>query len=203
MRNVIRPRLSLENKSSKSKIFYRLARFFDLSKWVILIAIVIYLGHLFVVSIFAVSGASMEPNFHDKEYLIVNKTFRIIDRIQRGDVAIFKFPGDPNELYIKRIIGLPGDTIEIKDKAVWVNGRKMIEMYLTKDMVTDKLSNQQKWHLGANEYFVMGDNRENSNDSRVWGSLPKENIVGIANFVILPAAMAGKIPIPDYYTSSK
>lgn len=190
-------------KQGKNKFYIWLSRFFDLGKIVIILAMVIYLIHLFVMSIFVVSGASMEPNFQEKEYLAVNKITPILNHLQRGDVVVFKFPGELEEKYIKRIIGLPGETIEIKNNTVHINGKKLIESYLPNTFETAPLENQTKWTLKEKEFFVLGDNRENSNDSRVWGPLPQENLIGKISFIILPFIKIGALEKPDYYSNEK
>jgi len=190
-------------KRAKSKFFVWMARIFDLGKIVIILAMVIYLAYLFVASIFTVSGASMEPNFYEREYLLVNKLNTILDQPKRGDVVVFKFPGELEEKYIKRIIGLPGETVEVKNEEVYINGKKLIEGYLAKDLATSQLSAQNKWTLQNGEFFVLGDNRLNSNDSRVWGSLPKEYLIGKISYVVFPFSQIGTIESANYYTGLK
>jgi len=180
-----------------------MARIFDLGKIVIILAMVIYLAYLFVASIFTVSGASMEPNFYEREYLLVNKLNTILDQPKRGDVVVFKFPGELEEKYIKRIIGLPGETVEVKNEEVYINGKKLIEGYLPKDLATSQLSAQNKWTLQNGEFFVLGDNRLNSNDSRVWGSLPKEYLIGKISYVVFPFSQIGTIEPVNCYTGLK
>ena len=178
-----------------------LGRIFDLGKIVIILAMVIYLVHLFILSVFVVSGESMEPNFHDREYLMVNKIGYSIAQPQRGNVVVFKFPGELNEKYIKRIIGLPGETVEIKNDEVYVNNQKIIESYIPREIKTAPLASQTKWTLKDKEYFVLGDNRDNSNDSRVWGALPKENLIGKIIYSLYPPSSMEEILKPSYYSS--
>jgi signal peptidase I len=162
---------------------------------------VIYLVNLFIGSVFVVSGESMEPNFHDKEYLLVNKIGYTISTPKRGDVVVFKFPGELDQKYIKRVVGLPGDTIEIKNNGVYVNNQKLLESYIPVTTQTAPLVNQTKWTVKDKEYFVMGDNRENSNDSRVWGVLPKEYLIGKIIYSIYPISNLNGIINPNYYSS--
>jgi len=186
-------------QSNRKNIFYLwLARIFDLGKFVIILAMVIYIIHLFFVSVFVVSGASMEPNFYEREYLIVNKISLTLKQPRRGDVVVFKFPGEPKEKYIKRVIGLPGETVEVKNHAVYVNGLKLAESYLPKEFITDQLGSAKKWQLRDKEFFVLGDNRLNSNDSRVWGPLPEEDLIGKITYILFPLSERGRIPAPKY-----
>ncbi len=145
----------------------------------------------------------MEPNFYEREYLLVNKLNIILDQPKRGDVIVFKFPGELEEKYIKRIIGLPGETVEVKDEGIYIDGKKLMEGYLPKDLPTSQLSAQDKWTLKNGEFFVLGDNRLNSNDSRVWGTLPKEYLIGKISYIIFPFSQIGAIELPNYYTGVK
>ncbi len=124
---------------------------------------------------FQVRGSSMEPTLQDGQYLVISKLTYWIHPPERGDVVVFRPPGNRKEDYIKRIIGLPGDRIEIRDGEVRVNGALLKEPY-----VTDAVSYAGSWELDEGKYFVLGDNRRNSSDSHTWGPLPKENIVGKA-----------------------
>ncbi|MFZ2390677.1 MAG: signal peptidase I [Minisyncoccales bacterium] len=134
---------------------------------------------------FMVRGASMEPNYHSSDYLIIDElSYRLRDP-QRGEVIVFQYPLNPSYRYIKRIIGLPNETIEIKEGEVYVsraNGEanKIDEsLYLSAKTIEEwKNTNYAPLTLKENEYFVMGDNRNNSSDSRVWGVLPAKNITG-------------------------
>jgi signal peptidase I len=137
----------------------------------------------FLIQPFYVKGASMEPNFHDKEYLIINEIGYRFDQPKRGEVVVFRYPKDPQEYFIKRIIGLPEESIMIKDGQVTVynsehqDGFVLNEEYLGKGTPT-VASSEEKIVLGANEYFVMGDNRTASLDSRVFGPLDRSFIIG-------------------------
>lgn len=134
---------------------------------------------------FMVKGSSMEPNFHSGDYLIIDElSYRFRDP-QRGEVIVFKYPLDTSYRYIKRIIGLPGETVKIVNGEVFVSrgnatSEKIDEnMYLPeKTQEAWKSTNYGPITLKANEYFVMGDNRTNSSDSRVWGPLPTNDITG-------------------------
>ncbi|MFA5207701.1 MAG: signal peptidase I [Candidatus Paceibacterota bacterium] len=134
---------------------------------------------------FMVRGASMEPNYHSSDYLIIDElSYRLRDP-QRGEVIVFQYPLDPSYRYIKRIIALPNETIEIKNGEVYIS-RAEGEAQKVDESLYLSSKTQEEWKntsygpltLKQNEYFVMGDNRNNSSDSRVWGVLPIKNITG-------------------------
>lgn len=142
---------------------------------VVSLAIIIPIRY-FLIQPFFVRGASMTPNFDNGEYLVINEINYRFESPQRGQVIIFKYPLNPSQYYIKRIIGLPGETIEIKDGQVFIQDALLDESgYLPEGRVT---SGNLKVVLGQEEYFVLGDNRSASSDSRQWGILPRENIIG-------------------------
>jgi len=138
----------------------------------------------FLIQPFYVKGASMEPSFHDNEYLIINELGYRIGEPKRGDIVVFKYPKDPTQYFIKRVIGLPGERIVIKDGEIRVynparpNGVVLDESeYILPGI---KTAGETDINLNADEYFVMGDNRNASMDSRVFGPVPAKNIVGKA-----------------------
>lgn len=135
----------------------------------------------FLIQPFYVQGASMEPNFFDHEYLIVDELSYRMGEPKRGDVVVFKYPNNPKEYFIKRIIGLPGETVEIKDGKVFIfntqhpNGIELKEQdYLDQDFT----SNSQTVTMKANEFYLLGDNRSSSLDSRFFGAVDQSYIVG-------------------------
>ncbi|MBI2050512.1 MAG: signal peptidase I [Parcubacteria group bacterium] len=137
----------------------------------------------FLIKPFYVNGASMEPTYYNREYLIVDELSYRLNAPQRGDVVVFKYPLDESQFFIKRIIGLPGERIVVRDEAVTVYnganplGTVLSEPYLSEDAVTTDTSDAT---LGPDEYFVMGDNRMASLDSRRFGPLKRDEIVGRA-----------------------
>ena len=148
----------------------------------ILIFLAIFLPiRFFIFEPFVVIGESMEPNFHSTDYLIICKICTKLGGINRGDVVIFKPPVDANKYYIKRVIGLPGERVYLKGNEIYIynnqypNGFKLEEDYLP-----DKnfYMEEQVFNLKNNEYFVLGDNREESYDSRKWGPLEESRIIG-------------------------
>jgi len=168
---------------------------FELGKAALVLAVIGLFVHSFIATIFVVEGASMEPNFKNGEYLIINRISYFLQNPKRGDVTVLKFPGRLQEKYIKRIVGLPNETLEIKDNAVYIDGKKIREDYLPSSVNTQP---DMTIRLSKNEYFVMGDNRENSNDSRIWGICPKENLIGKAIFILYPLASWNTVPVPSY-----
>lgn len=163
-----------------------------------ILVIFIFVVMRFVVQSYHVEGTSMEPGLSTSEYVAVNKiAYDFGHSPQRGDVIIFHYPKDPSVDYIKRVIGLPGDTVTLTEKTVSVNGTQLKEPYISSP------SNPQgeKWVVPANSYFVLGDNRPVSDDSRYWGFVPKDDIVGKAVFVFWPTSQWQIIDThPNVYT---
>jgi len=147
---------------------------------------------------FQVRGSSMEPSLHDGQYLIVSRLSYWLGEPQRGDIVVFEPPNGASEDYIKRIVGLPGEQIEVRDGAVWVNGLRLDEPF-----VTSRVSYSGSWQLGPDEYFVLGDNRANSSDSHSWGPLPRENIVGKAWLCYWPPQHWGLVPHYRFSTTQE
>jgi len=135
-----------------------------------------------------IDGSSMEPNLHHGEFVIVSKVNYKLGEPERGDVVVFDFPRNITQEYIKRIIGLPGEEIRIKDGRVYVNGEELTEPYLQMDP-----RYEGEWLIQENELFVLGDNRNNSSDSHNWGMVPMENVVGEALIVYWPPSSWGLI----------
>lgn len=152
---------------------------------------------VFIVQPVKVEGTSMLPRLHDGERIFVNKLvyydeYSWAPKIDRGDIVVFWYPDDPSKSYIKRIIGLPGDTVEIHEGMVRVNGRDLEEMYLDSRLNLN-MKSQAPVYVRPNYYFVMGDNRDNSSDSRIWGLVPKKYIYGKALFRYWPPTAASVI----------
>ena len=153
----------------------------ELIETIILIGLFYTLVNLASVRFF-IEGPSMQPNFWADQFLIVSRVNYLLGDPQRGDIVVFDAPGDdgiPNEpLLIKRLIGLPGENVELREGLVYVNGTPLDEPYI-KEPCT-RACNDRSWQLAANEYFFMGDNRNNSNDSRAFGPVTKNRIIGEA-----------------------
>lgn len=173
------------NQSFFHKLLYGGGVFFDLTKWIIFIIVILVLVNSFWITVFIVDGESMEPNLHNREIVLLKKngmagTFDP----QRGDVVVTQYPGDPeNKRYVKRTIGLPGETVKIADGKVYVNGQLLKERYLAYNLITEPSGT---WTMGPNEYFLCGDNRPNSNDSRYFGAVEKRFITGRALIIMFP-----------------
>lgn len=152
---------------------------------------------VFIVQPVKVEGTSMLPRLHDGERLFVNKLvyydeYRWAPKVERGDIVVFWFPDDPSKSYIKRVIGLPGDTVEIHEGIVRVNGKDLEEQYLDPRLNLAHRS-QTPIYVKLNYYFVMGDNRDNSSDSRIWGLVPKKYVYGKVLFRYWPLNRASVI----------
>lgn len=128
---------------------------------------------------FVVEGISMQPNFYAGQYLIVSRVHYLLQDPQRGDIIVFQYPNDPEQDYIKRVIGVPGDTVEIRDLLVYVNGEPLDEPYINEPCIPVDCPNQT-WELGMDEFFMMGDNRNHSTDSRKFGPVKRHFIIGRA-----------------------
>ena len=151
----------------------------------ITLTILMFLIIRFAVQNFRVDGMSMEPTLHNGEYILVNKAAYIFHAPQRGDVIVFEYPGNLQVDYIKRIIAIPGDTITIVGTKVTVDGVTLSEPYINPEDIANPFPPTNRV-VGTNEYFVLGDNRGNSSDSRQWGFVPQQNIIGEATFVYYP-----------------
>ncbi len=155
----------------------------------IAITLMVFLVIRLAVESFRVDGQSMEPNFHNNEYVLVDKAAYLFSPPQRGDVIIFHYPLDIRKDFIKRIIGVPGDIVQTTSTSVTVDGHTISEPYIRLPFNYDS----NTWKLGPNQFFVMGDNRDNSLDSRIWGPLERSYIVGKAVVVYWPTNEWGVI----------
>jgi len=147
---------------------------------VISLAIIIPIRY-FLIQPFYVKGASMEPNFYDHEYLIIDEISYRIREPKRGEIVVFKYPNDPSQYFIKRIVGMPGETVEIKDGRVRIYPQNsLVGYYLNESQYLSNVEtvSEKKFQIAENEYFLMGDNRPSSLDSRVFGPVQDKLIVG-------------------------
>ena len=156
----------------------------------LVLTLVIFLLVRFAAPNFRIEGFSMEPNFHDGQYLFVNRLVYLLHPPERGDVIVFVPPSSTSRDYIKRVIGLPGDRVEIRDGQVFINGRPLAEPY----PLNRGSSSFGPATVGADEYFVMGDNRDYSSDSRAWGMLAANKIIGEAWITYWPPNLIGFVP---------
>ena len=179
-----------ENENKKNSLW-------ELVRVVLLAVIIVLPIRLFIAQPFIVSGTSMVPTFHDSEYLIVDEISYRKNKKKRGEVIVFRFPHNPSVFYIKRVIGLPGETINIEKGVVTIkneenpDGTELEEPYVS--AVVDD-GRDMSVELKENEYFVMGDNRPASSDSRSWGPLEEDFIVGRALVRVLPFEEFGIFP---------
>jgi signal peptidase I len=147
----------------------------------VVIAAILYLGVNVVIARVRVDSYSMEPTLCKDNYVMVNKLVYMIGSPDRGDIIVFRYPPNPDEQYIKRVIGLPGDRIHISGGEVFVNDELLSEPY-----VSMQTKSGGDWVIPEDSLFVMGDNRNNSRDSRFWGMVPYENLIGKAFAVYWP-----------------
>ncbi len=166
----------------------------DAAQTIIIAACIFLVTYVFLFRPYQVSGASMSPTFEDKEYILTSIISLRVEDLKRGDVLVFQAPNQEKEQYkkdfIKRIIGVPGDTVFLKDGQVYVNGKKLDESaYLPKETKTYGASFMKEGEpvtVPADSFLVFGDNRPFSSDSREWGFIKKSDIVGKSFFVYLP-----------------
>ncbi len=169
---------------------------YDLVKFTFFAVIIILPIRFFIAKPFIVKGQSMDPTYHDGQYLLVDQISYRFHEPQRGDIVVFKYPHDTREFYIKRIIGLPGETVRYEDGKVTIlnsahpKGFELDEPYI-KNMAFDSMGQEV---LPDNEYFVMGDNRPASSDSRNWGTLNRRYIVGRPFIRLYPITQIGIYP---------
>lgn len=166
---------------------------------VVALAIVIPIRY-FLFQPFLVKGESMEPNFANGDYLIIDELSYRFDKPQRGEVIVFRNPLDLSQRYIKRVIGLPSETIEIKDGKIKIFNQQGSEILDETDYFSSSIftAGNINTTLGEDEYFVLGDNRDASSDSRRWGSLPKDYIIGKVFIRAWPFTNLAKIELPNY-----
>lgn len=156
-------------------------------KYALIAAVIILPIRTFIAQPFVVSGDSMFPTFHNGEYLIVNELAKYIGSYSRGDVVILRYPNDPSKFFIKRVIGLPGETVTIQDGVVSITGPdQKTPITLNEPYVKNPQINSSARTLDQEEYFVMGDNRARSSDSRIWGPVPKRLMDGKALIRLFP-----------------
>jgi signal peptidase I len=174
---------------SRSILIGTIAWFRDLMLSVLIAVLVI----LFLYRPVKVEGTSMMPSLYDQERLFINQfSYKFgLGSIKRGDTVVFLYPDDPTKSYIKRVIGLPGDTVSVDDGYVIVNGKKLVENYVPPDYRDDR--SYSPTLVPPDDYFVLGDHRSSSNDSRAWGFVPRTYIYGKAVFVFWPLDRIGSV----------
>lgn len=173
----------------------------EVVKIAVLAGVTIALIRYFLFKPFYVKGASMEPNFYDREYLIVDELTYRLRAPERGEVVVFRYPGNPKEYFLKRIIGLPGERVKVAEGKVTIyndahpDGVELNESYLPSNLPT---IGEEKTTLSNNQYFVMGDNRPNSYDSRRFGPVDKSLLVGRALLRGWPFSRIGTFSAPAF-----
>ncbi|PJE69734.1 MAG: signal peptidase I [Candidatus Staskawiczbacteria bacterium CG10_big_fil_rev_8_21_14_0_10_38_10] len=173
---------------------------FEISKIVIVAFLIVVPIRYFLFQPFVVRGSSMEPNFYSGDYLIIDEISYRFEKPERGEVIVFKYPQDPSQRFIKRIIGLPGETIEMNNGKITIIGSDGKTQALDESIYLppQNSATERVVKLGSDEYFVMGDNRDFSSDSRAWGSLPQKNIIGKVFLRVFPFTAFAKIEAPAY-----
>lgn len=183
------------------------AFFLDMIETVVIALSIFLVVYLFFMQPHQVSGLSMFPNFHDKEYVLTDKVSYRLGDPKRGDVVVFHAPDRANCPqgtgcdFIKRVIAVPGDSVEIRNHVFYINGNELPEPYIPPENILNPgqyIPENTPLTMGTNEYFVVGDNRPHSSDSRAWGPIGKENIVGKGFFRYWPADRIGLLPKVSY-----
>ena len=195
------PEEQTSDEKKRSGFLNFILSLFDFLKTVIIIIVLAFIIRVYLIQPFIVEGESMEPTFQNNDYLITEKVSFRIHAPQRGEVIIFHPPDNPSLNYIKRLIGLPGDRIQIKDGQVFVNGEKIDESYLATDSNTFAGKESYSVTLNQDEYFVLGDNRDHSRDSREIGAIPRTNIVSRVWFRLLPIGQIRAFAAVNYNNS--
>ena len=162
----------------------------------VLLAVILYVLIDAVVARVRVENISMEPTLMPGEFLLVNKLAYHLGSLQRGDIIVFHYPGDPSQDYIKRIIGLPGDDVKVQGGEVMVNGHALTESYISAPP-----EYQGEWVVPTNSLFVLGDNRNSSSDSHSWGYVPESYVVGRAIFIYWPFNTAKSLNRPVIFSA--
>ena len=181
----------------KKGFFQNLGGFFiELFETLIVIGAIFAIIYLFIAQFHKVSGLSMFPTMHDGDFLITEKVSFRFGSPKRGEIVVLKNPKNESQDFIKRIIAIPGDTLKIENDFVFVNGQKLNEAYLPANTPTHSgafVTESTDIKAGSNQYFVFGDNRNHSSDSREWGPITKEEFVGRAFFRYWPPQTIGSL----------
>jgi len=167
----------------------------DLRSWIRDLSISLLIAGVVIVFLYQpvkVEGTSMMPRLVDQERIFINKFVYQLEPVNRGDVVVFRYPFDQAKSYIKRVIGLPGETVRLVSGEVFINGRKLREPYIVEEY-RDRQSHAPIV-IPPDQYYVLGDHRNSSNDSRVWGPVPQQYIYGKAVFVYWPVDRLGFLP---------
>jgi signal peptidase I len=176
-----------------------IAFFFDILQTIVLAAAMFVIVYLFVAQPHIIKGVSMEPNFQNGEYILTEKVTYLFMSPSRGDVVVFEAPNRKNADYIKRVIGLPGDTVSVLDGKVYINGEVLTEDYEPNTTNPGNFMQEgQDVIVPPDMYIVLGDNRPQSSDSREFGPVEKDSIVGRAILRYWPLSVFSRIITPSY-----
>lgn len=182
-------------ENNKETVVKKKDSIWDLIKFAIIAFLIVVPIRMFIAQPFVVSGDSMYPTFHNKEYLIVDEISYIVGEPNRGDIVIFRYPEDPKRFFIKRIIGLPNEEISIKGNQIKITNKENPDgFYLTEDYIKENFDFSGDYKTKDDEYFVLGDNRNRSLDSRFWGVLPKDLLIGRAYLRLIPIKEISYLP---------
>ncbi len=168
--------------------------FFETRYWLRDLILSLLLAFIFVIFLYQpvqVEGTSMMPGLANHERIFINKYIYRFRPIERGDIVVFRFPLDPSKSYIKRVVGLPGETVSFQDGHAYIDGRVLSEPYVPAGFLDHRTYQPVK--LGRDDYFVLGDHRDSSNDSREWGPVSRDLIYGKAVFVYWPFNQFGSL----------
>lgn len=160
--------------------------FWETIKFIILAIVIVIPIRMFIAQPFIVSGSSMYPTFNNGDYLIVDELSYRLGEIERNDVVIFRYPEDPSKFFIKRVIGLPNESVSIQGSTITITNKEG-QTTLSEPFIQNQMTNGGTFYeLKTDEYFVMGDNRNASSDSRSWGPVPRKLMVGQAFLRLFP-----------------
>ena len=191
----------------KEKVKKSLKEFWGVIKYAVIALVIVLPIRMFIAQPFVVEGESMFPTFHDGEYLIVDELSYNFHKPQRGDVIIFRYPGDTKRFFIKRIIGLPNEEIEIKNGVVKILNKENKDGFtLDEPYIDEQFDTTTTYKTESDEYFVMGDNRNRSSDSRMWAEplttkLTHKLIIGRAYLRLFPLNRIDYLP--GYFNENK
>jgi signal peptidase I len=199
----------MESSSNIPLVKKIILEIWDIIKFLAPIVIIVFLVRTYIAQPFIVDGESSAPNFHTGHYLIIDEiSYRFKDPA-RADVIVLRYPLQPSRFFLKRVIGLPGERVVIKDGKVFIYNEQNPKGFVLDEpyhkQATFPAGPYRDVTLGADEYFVMGDNRSGSDDSRMWGILPRKDIIGHVLFRLFPIKLAGYTPASsdDFSTNEK
>jgi len=178
-----------------------IAAIFDFLQGIVVVLSILVMVYLFIMSPQEINGASMEPNFYNGDYILTNKVVYRLKDPQRGDVVIFKSPKNKDIDYIKRVIGIPGDSVRLSKNTFYINDQPLNEEYLAPGVYIyggSYLAEGEQLIVPPGTYFVLGDNRPHSADSREFGPIPVDDFIGKAVLRYWPFSKLGVITLPKY-----